>query len=67
MIKGKSEGQGKDKEIYEMIQYVEKLMEEAGENLRKEASKSMDFQRKDQNIMDIVTEHDKNTERYLIE
>ena len=67
MIKGKSEGQGKDKEIYEMIQYVEKLMEEAGENLRKEASKPMDFQRKDQNIMDIVTEHDKNTERYLIE
>ncbi|NBG87959.1 inositol monophosphatase family protein [Isachenkonia alkalipeptolytica] len=53
--------------IDKMLVHGVEVVKKAGEPLRAGAKKDLNFQRKDRNIMDIVTEYDHKTERFIIE
>lgn len=50
-----------------MLVYVVDVVKSAGEPLKKIMESNITFERKDDNIMDIVTKYDQKTEKYLIE
>lgn len=53
--------------IDQMLTYVIEVVKKAGEPLKKVMRNHITFERKDENIMDIVTKYDQQTEGYLIE
>lgn len=53
--------------IDKMLVYVVDVIRTAGEPLKTVASEKLSFDRKDENITDIVTEHDRKTEKFIIE
>ncbi len=53
--------------IDKMLIHVVDVTRKAGEPLKKAGEKNLDFKRKNENITDIVTEHDQRTERFIIE
>ncbi len=54
-------------DIDKMLEYVTDVIKKAGEPLKKVAEETLTFERKEENITDIVTEYDHKTERFLIE
>lgn len=50
-----------------MLAYVVDIIRTAGEPLQTVTKEKLNFDRKDENITDIVTEHDHKTEKFLIE
>lgn len=53
--------------IDKMLTYVIDVVNNAGKPLKKVMADHITFERKDENIMDIVTKYDQQTEGYLIE
>ena len=49
-----------------MLRYVVEVARKAGEPLKKVGKEQLSFERKDENIADIVTEHDQRTEAFII-
>ncbi len=53
--------------IDKMLRYVVDITRKAGEPLKIAVEENLSFERKNENISDIVTEHDQRTERFIIE
>ena len=52
--------------IDKMLVYVVDIIRKAGEPLKQVARENLSVERKNENIMDIVTEYDQKTEEFII-